>query len=287
MPVPADARQLELFPEEAPRLLVERASPRARLPPAPSAEKLQLDLFADATLLRTAIDRAIGEADFVEARRLRDALVDEQPQAALQDDLDVLDVLGSLAWEEPDLDAALEALTRARARTRTAGRRRQVADALLLRLSRSFSPVEIASRDEELVPELANALWRAGHDGLSRSLVRDALLGGRDLPPRAFEDAQVRAILAESFVPQRLACLGALRRAWAVPRAQEHDVAVVVHSLSQPPPVEEEDRALAFWACLRVAELRRAAGEALLHEVRKRMKLLDGELHALYMGRVL
>jgi hypothetical protein len=42
--------------------------------------------------------------------------------------------------------------------------------------------------------------------------------------------------------------------------------------------------AVPLWLCMRVAELRSALPESLLHAVRVRRKRLGPELHALYMG---
>jgi hypothetical protein len=131
-----------------------------------------------------------------------------------------------------------------------------------------------------------NALWRHGIDDVARSLVRDALLAGADPSPVAFDAVPMRDILAEDCVPPRIACLGALRHAWAAPRASDDDLAAVQRMLAEPPPEGEAARALAFWQAMRVAELLRARPDDTLLEVRKHMRLIDAELHALYMDRL-
>jgi hypothetical protein len=282
-----DDGQLVLFPDEELRLPVETTSPRARLPPpaSPPTPSEQLALFGEVPLLRAAIERALAEADFHEAQRRRDELLATYGANELPPDLDFLDDLAGACREPLDLDRALAGWRGACAATPTRTRRVQVRDALFLRLARSFAPAEVAVADDACVPDLVNALLRGGHAEVARSVVRDALLRGVELPPRSIEDAEIRDVLAEDVTAPWHAIVGVLKGAWWLPRDDASGVEALVAGLTGPVPEADAERAAAFWTCLLVAALPpQRAGELRLL-ARARMRLLDPELHAVYMRR--
>ena len=117
----------------------------------------------------------------------------------------------------------------------------------------------------------------------ARGLVRDSLLAGRKLDALEFrENDAVADLLAEDLSPRWLACLGRIRRLWPssalrnAPREAFPDVAGSGEG--------DDDPAMAFWRCLRLAETPDAP-EELLHEARRRMKRLHPGLHAEFMRR--
>jgi hypothetical protein len=88
-------------------------------------------------------------------------------------------------------------------------------------------------------------------------------------------------VLAEDVTPRWLACLGLIRRLWTAPPAEPDAVAFCGSGAGG---LSDDEAALEFWHCLRVAENATCTDE-LVHEARRRMKLLHPELHALYMRR--
>jgi hypothetical protein len=289
MAVEDGATQGRLFPDDVAGLPVERRSPRQRLsspPVASPSPTLQLDLFADVTLLRTALERALAEAEFAEAARLRRVIESEHGATAVPADLGFLEALSACQWESAEPDELLAAWRAAAPRIATGDRRRQVADALFLRLARSHSPAQAVGEGFAFLPEVVGALWRHDHVEVARSLVRDALLAGHDLDARSVDDGAVRRVLEESMAPEWLAVLGVLRRVWPLPRGGEEHVASVGRALREPPPDGESERALEFWTCLRVAELRRVLPERSVQAARQRMMALNPDLHGLYMRQL-
>jgi hypothetical protein len=274
--------QLSLFPD-VPRLLQDSAPRRPCLVGVVvTGCGLQGELFADATLLRTAIDRAIGRADHAEAARLSDVLAADHGADSVADLLFLAD-LAALDWHAPRLDRALAAWAAARAKLPAKGLRAFVAAPFFARLADCFDDADLVTCGDADFADLVNALARGDDTTRARTLVRDALLAGRELAPRAFDDPRVRDVLAEDMPPAWLASLGALRRAWPVPRPSDEEVAIVERSLAEPPPAENGNAARQFWCCMRVAGLRSGLPEPLLHAVRSRMKALSPELHAIYM----
>lgn len=109
------------------------------------------------------------------------------------------------------------------------------------------------------------------------ALLRDALLGGLEPAPGEFDDGRIVDLLAEDQGPVWLACLGALRQLWPVPPLGTSELGTLVVD-SQ----DGDERGREFWACLRctVACVR---DDPAAVAARKRMKQLDGEMHALFM----
>jgi hypothetical protein len=162
--------------------------------------------------------------------------------------------------------------------------RERVRTGVFARLLQSHTSAELLSARAECLPALARAL-RASPEGQleARGLVRDALLAGRTLEAFNFrEDAPLADLLAEDLPPRWLACLGRVRRLW-------------LHSPLHGPEWEtlreiargeagNEDPAMAFWQCLRLAESPDCPDE-LRHAARRRMKQIHPDLHALFMRR--
>ena len=283
----AQGSQQLLFPGEAAWVRTERRSPRSTLPRA-AAEPPQADqhhLFAGVVLLRTAIDGAVAQADFAEAARLRATLTAEHGEHPT--DLAYLDELASCAWDAGAPEPLLAAWRAACARIESPSRSHAVSDAFFTRLASVTSPATVAALDPSCLPHLVGALERAGHDEVARGLVRDALLAGQALAPLDFDEPSTRDVLAEDLAPERLACLGTVRHAWSVPTPAADELAAYERSLAAPLPESEADRALDFWRCLRVTTLRPRLPEPLLHGARARMRLLDAELHAAHLQRLL
>jgi hypothetical protein len=246
----------------------------------------QLSLFEGKVLLLGELERALLRCDFAAGIRVRQQLADQYGEAAVPSNISFLDKLGPEFWEDSrDL------------RERMAGRRALEADlpegsplhkavknCFWEKLLERHSPEEILLFDGCLLPCLFNVLHGLGRQREGRDLVRDRLLSGEVCNPIDFDDEVVNDILAEDLAPQWLASLGALHHVWARPRPSEREIAAFEKELTEPDPKHEEDRALAFWRCLSIAQRGRSLPETLLHDARRRMKRLNPDLHALYMG---
>jgi hypothetical protein len=245
-------------------------------------------LFAERARLARDLEGALREGDFPQARRLR-RLLETDGLSAETRALTFLERLAdSLASANPE-----EALTVWRGLDSTLEKqpwlRRLLREGVWGRLLRSHSVDYLASVSPGSLSDLAWVLaFGPGaftQDGKreARRLVRDALLAGSRLESLDFPwDKALMDLLAEHHPSPWLACLGVIRRLWPAPRLSSEVVAV----LSGPfvVPASQEERALAFWSCLRAAEDRDCAEEELL-EARRRMKNLQSDFHELYMRR--
>ena len=274
-----DAKQLTLFPRSPRR---PRGEPPGRsedaLPPTVEpVDDSQTDLFAAPTMLRETIARAIAAADFDEAARLRDELARDHGISWVPGDLKFLDELIPCRCDPPDLPTLLEGWRRASAHLATPGRRGQVADALFGRLAALRLEDDVVRCDASCLSDMLRAMWRGGRADDARVFLRDALLRGLEPDPEAIDDPIICDVLREPRSPRWLACLGARRGAWKTPRMSAHEIMVWQESLEKPIPAADDDRAPAYWDCLRVAVMRGTVPEPLFHAARQRMKALDPE----------
>jgi hypothetical protein len=117
----------------------------------------------------------------------------------------------------------------------------------------------------------------------ARGLVRDSLLAGRALDVLDFrEDEALADLLAENLPPPWLACLGCIRRLWTAPPPRDSEWQTL-RAIAEN-DAAEDDPAMAFWHCLRLAESPHCPDD-LRHQARRRMKQLHPDLHALFMRR--
>jgi hypothetical protein len=97
------------------------------------------------------------------------------------------------------------------------------------------------------------------------------------------EDGAVAELLAEDLSPPWLACLGRIRRLWPsspLPEAERQAPLDLVGGQEG-----DDDRAIAFWRCLCLAETPDCP-EALVHAARRRIKQLHPGLHVAFMRRL-
>jgi len=285
---------LTLFGAE-PRLLPsEDGLSGANEPPAdsaatPSADDLQIQLFAPPVVLGREMEAALAAGRFELAARLRAVLDQTYGPSLGTHALGFLERLGTSIWEGPlgealamwvDIDSQLTG----RGHLRDCFRR-----GFFARLLASHTPESLVDAKYECLPALAAVLAsrvegspEAGRRR-ARGLVRDALLAGRDLSSLDFEhDKAVADLLAEDSPPRWLACLGLIRRLWSATPPGE---ASIEDFRNTPAEVRsDEEAALEFWRCLQVAESADCP-EEMLHQARRSMKRLRPELHALYMRR--
>lgn len=280
----SENEQLLLFPD-APAVRRIQKDPEETSPAmeAPSSGQ-QLELFSEQNVPMVAIECAITDAEFGEAARLREKLVADYGSSGVGGDLDFLDDLVGCRWDSIDLDAALGAWHSAQARIVTDSRRRQVTIAFFKRLISCREPDEIVQRDSSCLLGLVNALTKCKQSEKARLLVRDALLRGIEIPPKSVDDPDLRELLAEDAKPQWLPSLGAFEAIWRIPEAGADDISAVERMASEPLPEVDAEKALAFWVCLRVAQMRPLGPS--VYQARKHMKLLKSEFHAKYMSCV-
>ena len=283
--------QFPLFPgASGPRPEHEAKDVAAIEPPAEApgtaTDDRQLELFADRVVLFRELDAAIASGSFDDAHSLR-AKIGESFGPEATRSLAPLDRLASVAWEGPpetplavwaEVDRQLADQPHLRDRVRSGA---------FARLLRSHGSERLLAARPDCLPALAHAvrfcLGRSPEVGRheARGLVRDSLLAGRALEALEFlDDAALADLLAEGLEPRWLACLGRIRRLWPIspPSASEWEaLAGVARGAS-----EEDDPALAFWQCLRLAESPDCADD-LRQQARRRMKQLHPELHALFM----
>jgi hypothetical protein len=253
--------------------------------PTSAAEKLPVDdrqglLFADRVALLRDLDAAIAAGDFAEALRLR--RVHEETYGPVgREELAFLERLASddqtvgdrlAIWSEIDVGLSSRP-----------GLRLRVRRGVFSRLLSRHTPEEILAAAPDCLPSLVAVI---GHGGTARRLVRDALLSGWTLHPRDIEgDEPLHRLLLDHDLPPRwLACHGAILRLWPTPRAPDAEIAAFAARGHGGAADYDREPATAFWECLRVAETP-GRPEAVLLEARRWMKLLNGELHALYMRR--
>jgi len=286
--------QLTLFGAD-PRLLPSAEGPSGVDEPSadsaatPSADDLQIQLFAPPVVLGREMEAALAAGRFELAARLRVVLDQTYGPSLRTDALGFLERLGTSIWEGPlgealSMWAEMDGQLTARAHLRDCFRRD-----FFERLLASHTPESLVDANRECLPALAAVLAsrlegspEAGRRR-ARGLVRDALLAGRDLLSLDFQhDEAVADLLAEASPPRWLACLGLIRRLWSATPPGE---AGLEHFRNTPTEVRsDEEAALEFWRCLQVAETADCP-EEMLHQARRSMKRLRPELHALYMRR--
>lgn len=286
-------RQLSLFPGvRGPR--PEEASPDDNADggfaeaPGAGTDSPQLELFADHAVLARDLDAAIAAGRFEEVVRLRlsmDAIFGLSEASRC---LAPLDRLAGAAWEGPpgmplsvwaEIDGQLADQPPLRERLRTGA---------FTRLLQSHTPRELLAARPECLPALVRAVsgpGRTPQEGRleARGLVRDSLLAGRTLDALDFhEDEALADLLAEDVPPRWLACLGRIRRLW--PSSPVRDSEWEAMGAIARSEAGNEDPAMAFWQCLRVAESPDCPDDLRL-QARRRMKQLQPDLHALFMRR--
>jgi hypothetical protein len=283
--------QLSLFPGiPAPRPEPDPTAAAAADSPAEAAsaatDDRQLELFADRAVLARALDAAIANGKFEEAVDLGRS-IDEGFLPETARSLVPLDRLAAAAWQGPpaaplalwaEIDGQLASQPQLRDRLRAG---------VFARLLQSHTPGELLAARPECLPALAQVVrsWpgRSPEEGRreARALVRDALLAGRVLDALDFREDQALAdLLAEDMPPRWLACLGRIRRLWpsSPPPDPEWEALREVARGAAP----DEDPAMAFWQCLRLTESP-ACPDDLRQQARRRLKQLQGDLHALFM----
>jgi hypothetical protein len=241
----------------------------------------QVALFTVERELIGLMESAIADGRFEQALEFRDALVAREGPSKDTRELGLLDQLGAPAFWTRSLDACLDDWLRLdRAWAGAHAQHVLLRDGVFVRLLITHEPDDIVRAAPSLLAPLVNFLARVvGWDGTTpECLLRDTLLAGIAPPPGEFDDPAFVDLLAEDRAPQWLACLGALRRLWAVPPASGSELA-----LPLPPfPEADGERGLQFWRCLRRA-VSGSRDDLSAVEARKLMKLLDGDLHAEFM----
>ena len=270
---------------DAPESVIDTAGVAEEERGATGAEVLpgQRGLFTAERELVGLMEAALASGRFEDARRHRDALLDFEGPSARTRDLGTLDVVGDAGfWDRPLPMVLTQWLTLHRDLDALPHLRRLICDGGLSRLLDGHTPTELVQATPAMLAPLTNRLCAAaGPDERlppeAAALLRDALLDGSEPVPGDFDDDRIVDLLAENHGPAWLACLGALRQLWPVPRSDASDsVTFVVDSQ------DDDERGREFWACLRrTVSCGRddpAAGAA-----RKRMKQLDAYMHALFM----
>jgi hypothetical protein len=241
----------------------------------------QFALFTAERELLGQLEADVGDGRFEDAREVRDALAAWEGPSRDTAALGALDRLGAPGFWTRTADECVRDWKQIdRAWHGVAGWHALLRTGVVLRLVRVYRSEAILRADPSLLPLLVNVLatHAAEQDGTAAALVlRDALLVGISAPSGEFDDRAFVDLLAENRAPEWLACLGALRLLWPVPAGE-------VSEAGLPPPLPGDDRArgLQFWDCLRRAAWSPKDG-AIAIEARKRMKLLDGRLHAQFM----
>ena len=246
----------------------------------------QLDLFADRVVLARALDAAVASGRFEEAARIRRSIEETfGPEAAR--DLVAVDRLAGVAWDGPPTTPLTVWAALDEELARQPSLRNRVRAGVFARLLQSHAAGELLAARPDCLPALAYAVrsttGRSPEEGgrEARGLVRDALLAGHTVDALDHrEDEALADLLAEDLPPRWLACLGRIRRLWpsSPPRDSEwEDLREVARG-----GAAEDEPALAFWQCLRLAESPDCT-EPVRHEARRRMKHLHPELHAAFM----
>lgn len=254
--------------------------------PSPATADRQLELFADRVVLFRELDTAIASGSFEQAAYLLGTIGESfGPDAARS--LAPLERLAGVAWEGPP---ATPLSVWAEIDRQLAGQphlRDRVLGGVFARLLQSHTPGELLAARLECLPVLARVVSsspnRSPEEGRreARALVRDSLLAGRALEALDFRDDEALAdLLSEDLSPRWLACLGRIRRLWpsCPPRASEWAALAEIARGA----TADEDPAMAFWQCLRLAESPDCA-EQLRQQARRRMRQLHPELHVVFM----
>jgi hypothetical protein len=248
-------------------------------------------LFDPAVILRLSLDEALEDGRFEDARRCYHTLLEQWgPDRSLRA-VAFLERLDLDAWDGPVAHLLQQWLDVVPLAGPAAITGRCAWRGLVRRLLDAHAAGALVAASPRCLAPLANALFELSrgvpaYGVQARSIVRDALVGGRDLRPDDFRDDRVRDLLAEPLAPAWLASLGAIRRLWGAPAVDEPAAA---NLLALPIGARTADvngaAARSFWDCLRIAWS--PVPEALRQEARRRMKRLDPELHRLAMsGRV-
>ena len=279
--------QLSLFDSGPPPLGIEPRS-RRHLRTGPGYEKpsgSQLLLFTDRIVLIEALSRAVASADYEEAARIECRLSLGWGEDAVPAALRFVRQLGAGFWERASEPAeALEAwpVIECSVAPGTALWRR-ARNGFFGRLLSMHSVEAVVSAHPAALRLVVGTLIDREAVADARRLVRDALLAGNNLDMDGVEDPPLAGLLAEDLAPRWLASLGAIRRLWPLPRPAPEETGAIASGIHDALPPDEEARAEAFWDVLRLAELRGAIGEPLVHAARRRLKRLNEDLHALYM----
>jgi hypothetical protein len=282
---------------QQPSLFGDIHPPLAPVEPGPPSEHVREpavqdlpSLFARPVVLRTALDEAIADGRFEEARHCYLELVNEWEESRSMQAVAFLASFDPSVVELPIGDAFDRWI--ARAGPWAPGERPglRLWRGLLARLRPSLPPRDLVAAKPEYLSPVVNALWDAA-DGVAaaltepRELIRDALCAGRDLDPTEFLDDLVRDVLSENLGPVWLASLGAIRYVWTV-TPRDADEAAALLGNPRASNSDHPDAARQFWDCLCVARSP-AIPETFRHEARRRMKRLSPDFHeqALYGPR--
>jgi hypothetical protein len=262
-------------------------NPSANESPRPeqSDGDLQLGLFDAPILARATLESAIWEGDFVTADRARRELESEHGVDVSSLDVGFLPALVGARWSPPDADGILRGWLQAMDAIGEGHRRWNVSRGVLTRLLTSVTPAEIVASERRCIGDLLRLLQERMETDAVRTLVRDELLAGRDEGLSVREDRLVADVLGEDSCPERLACLGALRGAWSLPRPDGNELSSLLARQADAIPASDAARALAFWDCLRVLAMRAVLTEDQIIRTRLRMKQLDADLHRRHMER--
>jgi hypothetical protein len=279
--------QLSLFDFDPPPLGIEprirrpREAGPGRQPPSCS----QLLLFTDRVVLIEALSRAVISADYEDAVRIERQLSLGWGEDAVPVNLRFLRQLDPDFWERATEPAeAIEAwpvIERSIAPGTTLWRR--VRNGFFGRLLSVHSAEAVVGTHPDALRLVVGTLIDREDVADARRLVRDALLAGKSVDIDGVEDPPLAELLAEELGPHWLASLGAIRRLWPLSRPTPEETSAITTRIHDALPPDDEERAVAFWDALRLAELRGAIGEPFLHAARKRLKRLNEDLHALYM----
>lgn len=258
---------------------------RQAIPGGDHAPSSQLLLFTDRVVLVEALRRAAISGEYEEAGRIEERLRSGWCEEAVPAELRFVRRLGPgfleraarpgealEAWADIERSVSPGTVLWKRMRAGFFGR--------LLSRHSAESVAGLHPGALRLVVATLIDLDRAA-DG--RRLVRDALVAGARIDLDGVEDPPVVDLLAEELGACWLASLGAIRKLWPLPRPTPEETRSIAGAIHDPLLPDEEGRAMDFWDTLRLAELRGAIGEPLLHAARKRLKILNGDLHALYM----
>lgn len=254
--------------------------------PSPAGiDDRQLPLFSDAAVLRRDLDHAVATGDLDQALSLYRDAIETFGSGGVGGAYGFLNALGPETWALPAGTAMERWVEVDRSMAPRPILRRGIRDGVFRRLLERHAAATLAVERPDIIGPLCAALvsLHAPSGELSaRVLIRDLLLEARELDPSQFpHDTAVADLLGEHLTPVWQACLGALRRLWPVPPMSAADLACLDARPFVAPPADEA-AAQEFWNCLRVARTREVP-ETLLHEVRRRMKSLNPEMHALHM----
>lgn len=279
--------QLELFPGLLPPapLAGGAGPPEAAEPPGGTPvfeHTLQSLLFSAHVELTGILEQALLAADFAEARCAARELRETYGEESLPSWASVLEE-GPLPGTGSDpLGSVMAFWARLEEALPPGPLRDKARRGVLGRLVDQFTAREVAARFPARIPEVVNLLRSRGDTAGGRGLLRDALLAGCCAFP-GLDDPQVLDLLSEDLDPPWLVSLGLIRHLWAPVPLSEEERAAVLKGLSAPAAADGPAAAREFWLALCLAESRpRLAGEP-LHAVRRRLRLLNPDLHAAYL----